>query len=210
MSNSAKPIISFNLSKQGSEPISFNLNKVQEYLVKLYWKSAHDCDVHAFALTENVITEFDDVVSTYNPTLVLQSNTAQTRISGDKKPFQNRAGSILHMGDVKTGLNPNDEKPDEELKVILSKFKPTQTAIPFFVSIHPASTAKFREVADLRLVIEQCDGVKLLEAHLGRDFDDYDMVQIGMLVKSNKGDWLFDPKAVGLNGDFNDLVGAFQ
>lgn len=48
---------------------------------------------------------------------------------------------------LKLGLNPNDEKPDEELKVILSKLKPTQTAIPFFVSIHPASTAKFREVS---------------------------------------------------------------
>lgn len=205
-----KPLISFKLSKEGSEPIAFNLNKVQEYFVKLYWESPHDLDVSALILTESIITEFDDVVSTYNPNLVLQSDTSRTRISGNKAPFQNIAGSILHMGDVKTGLNANSDKPDEQLRVVLSKLKPTQSGIPFVVSIHPAASAKFREVSGLRLIIEQCDGVKLLEAHLGRDFDDYDMVQIGMLVKSSKGDWLFDPKAMGINGDFNDLIGAFQ
>ena len=205
-----KKLISFELTKEGSEPISFNLNKVQEYIVKLYWDSPHDLDVHAFVLSDNLIQEFDDVVSTYNPTLVLQSDTSRTRISGDKRPFQNRTGSVLHMGDVKSGLNANSEKADEELRVVLNKIKSTQNGIPFFVSVHPLATAKFREISSLRLVIEQCDGVKLLEAHLGRDFDDYDMVQVGMLVKSKTGDWLFDPKAVGLNGNFNDLVGAFQ
>lgn len=203
-------MIQFNLSKEATAPIAFNLNKVQEYIVELYWKTAHDLDVHVLALTNHVITEYDDVISTYNPTLVLQSDNTTPRLSGDKRPFQNRIGSVLHMGDAKTGLNANDAIPDEQVKIVLSKLKATQTEIPFFVSIHPPSTSKFREVADLRLVIKQCDGTKLLEAHLGRDFDDYDMVQVGMLIKSKTGDWLFDPKAVGLNGDFNTLVGAFQ
>lgn len=202
--------IQFQLSKEASAPIAFNLNKVQEYIVELYWQSAHDLDVHAFLLTNDVITGYDDIVSTYNPTLVLQSDGVTKRIAGDKRPFQNVQGSVFHNGDAKTGLNPNEALPDEQLKINLSSIKAGQTSIPFFVSIHPPANSKFKEVADLRLVIKQCDGNKLLEAHLGRDFDQYDMVQVGMLVKNTSGDWLFDPKAVGLNGDFNTLVGAFQ
>ena len=58
-----KPLISFKLSKEGSEPIAFNLNKVQEYFVKLYWESPHDLDVSALILLCSGFVHLPEIVT---------------------------------------------------------------------------------------------------------------------------------------------------
>jgi stress response protein SCP2 len=152
----------------------------------------------------------EDVLSTYNPTLVLADNPSKNHIAGGKEPFMTPNGGLVHMGDKRTGLSVNAREPDEVLKTNNPKFNPNWTEVAIVVAMHPPHSGKFKDVDGARLVIKDDTGKELLEANLTHDFDEYDIVQMGSLLKNDSsGAWEFKPVAVGINGDFNAVLAAF-
>lgn len=203
--------IQFNLTKDSSAaPIAFALSKVQEFTIELYWDSRHDLDAHAIALTAGRVTAMADVLSTYNPSLVLVDNPSQNHVAGGNAPFMTVNGGLVHMGDKRTGLSVNTREPDEVLKAAHAKFAAHWDEVAIIVAMHPPHAGKFKDVDGARLVIKDDTGKELLEANLTHDFDEYDIVQMGSLLKNaQNGAWEFKPVAVGINGDFNAVLGAF-
>lgn len=203
--------IQFNLTKDASAaPIAFALSKVQAFTIELFWNSRHDLDAHAIALTSGRLTAMEDVLSTYNPTLVLADNPSKNHIAGGKEPFMTPNGGLVHMGDKRTGLGVNSQEPDEVLKTANAKFGAHWDEIAIIVAMHPPHSGKFKDVDGARLVIKDDTGVELLEANLTHDFDEYDIVQMGSLLKNaGNGAWEFKPVASGINGDFNAVLSAF-
>lgn len=202
--------IQFDLTaKKDATPIAFNLNKVHKFLVKLYWESQHDVDVHAI-LMKNLSHENDyqRMLTTYNPQLVLVDNPSVNHTPGGKKPFRNLSGSLTHMGDARTGIQVTETNPDEILMFDTSAVRDGENSVAFFVGIHPPSHHKFKEIKNLRIVVCEENGKELLQANVGSDFNNYDMAQVGGFVKNTAGEWLFDPSSMGLDGDFNAVVAA--
>lgn len=202
--------IQFDLTKDKSAaPIAFALSKVQAFIVELYWESKHDLDAHAIALANHRYTSADDILSTYNPNMVLLDDRSKNHTVGGNSAFTNQANSLVHMGDKRTGLGVNARDPDEVLRVNLSNLG-GRDEVGFFVTMHPPCTAKFSDVDSAKLVIKDDTGAELLVANLTHDFDAYDMVQMGSIVKNAAtGAWDFNPVANGVNGTFNDILAAF-
>lgn len=208
--------IQFDLVKDaGAAPIAFCLSKISQYIVELYWNSPHDVDSHAIALIPKLGAEgrqlggVDLILSTYNPNLVSIDNPDQPRIAGKKGPFRNSSGSLKHLGDVRTGIQLDVTAPDETIIVELDKLEPMVEEVCFFVTSHPPNASRFSEINDVRLVIKDDSGTVLLQANLTNDFDQYDMVQMGSIVKNKQTlAWDFNPVAVGLNGTFNNILAA--
>lgn len=206
-------MIQLDLSKEVKAPISFSLSKVRRYIVELYWESAHDLDAHAIALKDGKLTCEDDILSTYNNQLVLTEDVSVNHNprSEIKKPFQNLSGSLMHSGDARTGLSINAREPDEIVIIDTTKIDPSKNEISFFVTSHPPCKAKFNEVKDVKLLIKNDEGEILLTANLKQDFDQYDMVQMGSLMLNPvTNDWEFSTIAVGLNGQFNNILSRLQ
>lgn len=199
-------VIQLNLSKETKAPIQLSLSKVNKYIVDLFWDSKHDLDVHAIALQDGHYTGADDILSTYNPNLVLVDNPNINHTSGGKGPFQSINGSMVHNGDRRSGIQANQQSPDEQIEINIAKIPANINEISFFVTIHPAATAKFREVNDAKMIIKDDSNKELLQANLTNDFDQYDFVQMGSIVRNSTGGWDFNPVAFGENGDFNTIL----
>lgn len=203
--------IQFDLTaKQDQKPISFVLNKITKYFVELYWDSAHDLDVHAIMMENGSHkNNTQNIVSTYNPTLVLVENKNVNHVPGGVKPFCNTSESITHLGDVQTGLQVNEQQPDETIILELGNIPTGRDQIMFFIGIHPPSSAKFDQVKNAKMIVRAEDGTKCLQANVTADFNAYDIAQVGSFKKEPvTGEWQFDPSAMGLNGDFNSIVAA--
>lgn len=204
-------MIQLDLSKDATAPISFSLSKVQRYTVELYWESQHDLDAHAIALKNGKLTSADDILSTYNSSLVQVDNPTVNHKVGGKESFRNKSSSLIHNGDKRTGISVSAQTPDEVLIVDLTKINNDLNEVSFFITNHPPRSAKFREVNDAKIVIKDDSGEALLTANLTHDFDDFDMVQMGSLVlnPSTQG-WEFKPHAAGINGTFNNILELLQ
>lgn len=201
----------FNLTKDSSQaPISFNLSKVQKYIVELYWESKHDLDVSAFLLnSSDKIESYQDVISTYNSNLFLLDDMSKNHMSGGKEPFTNESRSVIHMGDKRTGISVNEREPDEVMEIVLNLIPSGKDRVPFCISSHPPHIVKFKDVSGCKLVIKDDTGKVMLVSNLTNDFDEFDMVQLGSIVNIG-GDWQYDPKGVGINGNFNTLIEVFS
>lgn len=198
--------IQLELTKEKKAPISFSMNKTQKFIAELHWDSKHDLDVHAITLSNGHYTGFDDILSTYNPNLVLEENSSVNHVPGGKKPFRTVNGFLTHKGDMQTGLSMDAKLPDETLVIDLTKAPKYADQVSFFISVHPPGTAKFNEVKDAKLIIKDDSGNQLLVANLSHDFDQYDLVQMGSIALTPAGNWNFDPNSVGINGSFNDVL----
>lgn len=204
-------MLQFDLCKEASAPLSFSLSKIQKYIVELHWDSKQDLDVHAIGLVNGKITSAQNVLSTYNPQLVLCEDVTKRRTVGSKQAFQNESGSLKHFGDSRTGIQISGQAPDEVLEIDLPKLVNGENEVSFFVTSHPPNKVKFSEVNDAKLIIKDDSGEVLLIANLTSDFDQYDMVQMGSLVLNPANQaWEFNPVAVGLNGTFNDIMAMLQ
>lgn len=203
--------IQFNLTKDASAaPIAFALSKNQAFNIELFWDSQHDLDAHAIALVGGRCTAMADVLSTYNGGLVLVDNPSQNHVAGGKGPFMTPNGALKHMGDKRTGLSVNTRDPDEVIETDNTKFPAHWDEIAIVVAMHPPHSGKFKDVDNAKLVIKDEQGKELLVANLTHDFDQFDIVQMGSLVKNGAtGAWDFKPVAVGINGDFNTVMAAF-
>lgn len=203
--------IQFDLTtKQNQKPISFVLNKVNKYFVELFWESAHDLDVHAVMMSKGSHNnDTQNIVSTYNPTLVLLENKTINHVPGGKKPFCNTSESVIHMGDAQSGIQVNEQQPDETVAINIANIPNIRDQIMFFISIHPPSSAKFDQVKNAKMIVRAEDGTKCFQANITSDFNAYDIAQLGSFKKnSTTGEWQFDPSSMGLNGDFNSIVAA--
>lgn len=197
--------VQFDLTKEAGAPVAFNLSKVLKFIVELYWDSQHDLDSHAIQLANGHYTSGDDILSTYNTGLVLVDNPSKKHVAGGKEPFQNAYGSLVHQGDKRTGVSVDQRVPDEVFVINLDKIPEDKNEVSFFITSHPPHAVKFKDVSNCKLVIKDDSGAELLIANLTNDFDSFDMVQMGSIVRSN-GNWEFNPVAVGLNGNFNNIL----
>lgn len=198
--------VQFDLTKEaGAAPIAFNLSKVSHFIVKLFWESQHDLDAHAVQLADGHYKAGDDILSTYNTGLVLVDDKSKNHPAGGKEPFQNTYGSLVHNGDKRTGISVDQRQPDEVMQINLANIPADRNEVGFFITSHPPHAVKFKDVSNCKLVIEDDTGKQLLIANLTNDFDSFDMVQMGSIVRAN-GNWEFNPVAVGINGNFNNIL----
>lgn len=200
--------LQFNLTKDaGAKPLAFALSKNHKFIVELFWDSKHDLDAHAVGLRQGRCTDGEMCLSTYNPTLVQVDNPSKNHFSGSKAPFRNACGSLVHQGDKRTGISVDTRAPDELMTIEMAKLDADVDEVSFFVTAHPPQQVKFKDVDNAKLVIKDDTGAVLLTANLTHDFDQYDMVQMGSIVKNvQTGAWDFNPVAVGINGSFNDIL----
>lgn len=200
--------LQFNLTKDaGAKPLAFALSKNHKFIVELFWDSKHDLDAHAVGLRQGRCTDGEMCLSTYNPTLVQVDNPSKNHFSGSKDPFRNACGSLVHQGDKRTGISVDVRAPDELMTIEMAKLDADVDEVSFFVTAHPPQQVKFKDVDNAKLVIKDDTGAVLLTANLTHDFDQYDMVQMGSIVKNAQtGAWDFNPVAVGINGTFNDIL----
>ena len=98
------------LVKEGETPKKFSLSlaKPARFSVELFWESVHDLDGHVLLAHNDgngaKITDFAQVLSTYNPNLPLADGSSFTRTSGDKRPFTTPCKSLHHSGDARSGI----------------------------------------------------------------------------------------------------------
>lgn len=199
--------VQFDLTKDaGAAPIAFNLSKVSQFIVELFWDSKQDLDAHAIQLIAGHYGSGDDILSTYNTGLVLVDDNSKKHAACGKEPFQNSYGSLVHNGDKRTGISVDQRQPDEVMQINIAKIPADRDEVSFFITSHPPQSVKFKDVSNCKLVIKDDSGKQLLIANLTNDFDGFDMVQMGSIVRHN-GNWEFNPVAVGINGNFNDILG---
>lgn len=210
-------LIQLPLTKEETAPaIAFDLNKAQRYVVELYWQTKHDMDSHAVALVagkgangKGAYQAHDDILSTYNTSLVKVADPTKKHVSGSEGAFRAVNGGLIHHGDARTGLGSSEQAPDETIEVVLANLPSDRTEVAFFITSHPPKSATFGEVQGAKLVIRDDQGVALLEANLTSDFGEFMMIKMGSIVKNEStGAWEFSPVAVGYNGTFNDILGA--
>lgn len=202
------PALQFDLTKdQSAKPLQFAMSKNNKFHVELYWDSKHDLDAHAVGLRQGHCQDGEMCLSTYNPTLVQVDDPSKNNFAGSKAAFRNQVGSMVHQGDKRSGLTVNGQVPDEVLTIEMSKLPSDVDEVGFFVTAHPPLCIKFKDVNDAKIVIKDDAGEVLLTANLTHDFDQYDMVQMGSIVKNAAtGAWDFKPVAVGINGTFQDIL----
>lgn len=199
----------FNLNKADAQPIKFNINKRQKFIVELYWETKHDLDVHAFLLTQGKMQEQDDLISYCNESLVLVDEPSKNHSSGCKKPFMNTYGGVKHLGDARSGLNLDSRLPDEVLEININLLPTTKNELPIFVCGYPQNSVTFKEVNNCYLKVKDDTGVELFQANLTSEFDQFTGVQMGSFIKTDSG-WEFKPVAVGFSNGLEQIISAYS
>lgn len=199
----------FNLQKEDAQPIKFNINKRQKFIVELYWETSHDLDVHMFLLQQGKMQEQQDLISYCNEALVLVEDNSKLHTAGCKKPFQNISGSVKHLGDARTGISLDLRQPDEVVEINIATLPTTRDELPIFVCGYPQNAVKFKEVNNCFLKVKDDTGVELFQANLTSDFDQFTGVQMGSFVKGSSG-WEFKPVAVGFTNGLEQIIGAYS
>ena len=209
--------LQLDLVKNQKQTLQLGLSKNNEYLVKLFWDSRHDLDVHAVGITKNgnkrtINADVNRVLSTYNTACVLTNNTAQNIRSGEDQPFEVPQGYMKHTGDVRSATASNVD-PEEELVVVLNKVPDDVNQIGFVVTIDPPNlpdapnTANFSQVKNAKMQITEANGTVLLEAKLTEDFATSNVVYLGAIEKEGLI-WNFDASPEGIDGTLNDFLGG--
>lgn len=80
--------IQLNLTKEGGQKLSLNLDKGAKFNISGYWNSSRDVDLHVLiANAGSKVTSLDDVVSTYNDQAMFNPQTGQSHNRGAKNTF---------------------------------------------------------------------------------------------------------------------------
>lgn len=209
MSQVVQPI-TFESDKGNSKPISFDTDKCGVYLLNAYWRCQHDVDISIILLVNGSHqNDYQNIFGTLNPTLVTVADPSinHNPKAPIKTPFQTVNGALKHFGDRRTGISVDPKVAGETIRIEVGLLDPRVNGMLFFANIHPDKTANFNVVEDARLEIAKEDGTVLLNGNLSRDFDAYNIVQMGGLFKdANSGEWLFDATSNGFSGNFNKIV----
>lgn len=201
-----------NLLKEGDQKpkLHLNLTKTSRFSVELFWESEHDLDGHALLATNTgagaKVSNWAQVLSTYNTQLPLADGSSATRQVGDKRPFTTPCKSLHHSGDARTGIGAS---VDEIITIDGSSFPAGVNELPIFVTIHPSQTAKFSQVKQAGIRIKDDSGKVLGEYQLSDQFGEFDAVQMGSLILGTNG-WEYVAAGSGFNGDFNVIMDFFS
>lgn len=203
--------ILLDVTKEATPAISLNVNKVSQYIIELSWESKHDLDGGLIALSNGRLDgDFDRVLSTFNPNMVLQSDTTKNISRGSKYPFQNKASYLFHSGDVLDGTTVSGV--DETAIFDVDNAPSTVNGVAIVLGIYPPNSptnqsALFGEVKNAKVVIKTNERT-LLEANLTSDFNDADTVKFGTIEFVNN-DWKFNPNAIGVVGGINEILKGY-
>lgn len=197
------------LSKTGSASpkLVLNLSKPARFSVELYWDSAHDLDAHALLATNlgdgAKVTDFIQVLSTYN---AKKTNPAGVLLNNPDGSFSTPEGALTHSGDCRNGLTSDI---DEVITIDGARVPPGVNEVPIFVTVHPAHSATFAQVAKAGIRIKSEQGRILGEYRLSEEFGAFDAVQMGSLLL-DAGGWAYHATGVGFKGDFNAILAFFS
>jgi tellurium resistance protein TerD len=201
--------LQLNLGKDtdSAKKLSLNLAKPAKFSIELFWDSPHDLDAHALLGTNSgqgaKITALDQVLSTYN---CVKTNKQGILPANPNGSFNTPCGSLHHSGDARTGVGTDI---DEVITIDGSMIPNGVNEIPIFVTIHPSKAAKFAEVKTAGIRIKNDQGTVLGDYVLSNQFGAFDAVQMGSLILGDNG-WEYAEVGIGINGDFNTILGYFS
>jgi len=121
---------------------------------------------------------------------------------------QDPAGSVIHLGDNRTGEGDGD---DEQIKVDLNKVPAHIHRIAFTVTIHEAEARRqnFGQVSNSFIrIFKEDDGQELIRYDLGEDFSIETAVVVGELYRHG-GEWKFNAIGSGFQGGLAALCNNF-
>jgi tellurium resistance protein TerD len=203
-----------NLTKPGdvTQKLQLNLEKDEEFKVRLMWKGSTDLDLHAlvtYSTNENEpakASSFEDVLSPYNLKRIIRGQEYGILVPDADGSFSIHGGALMHGPDVIGG-------GEEWLLVRPTKLiVPTggRIEIPLLSMIHPQGKGKtFGLVDSAGVIIENSNGDEVLNASLSKQFASYFGVQMGSIVVDANGSW-YESVGVGFNSDFNGVLGHFS
>jgi len=201
--------LTLSLTKPGAAApkLALNLSKPARFTVELYWDSPHDLDAHALLAANHgqgaKVSAFEQVLSTYNSKKTNAAGVLETNADGS---FSTPEGALRHSGDCRNGVTSD---VDEVITVDGARVPPGFNEIPIFVTIHPAHSASFAQVARAGIRIKSDTGALLGEYALSEEFGSFDAVQMGSLVLDATG-WTYHATGVGFNGDLNAILAYFS
>ncbi|MGO4152047.1 hypothetical protein [Cupriavidus sp. YAF13] len=206
-----------NLSKPGeaAPKLSLNLNKGEEFKVRLSWDGNTDLDLHAL-VTVNTgsgakASSLGDILSTYNVERVLEGGVkAGTLPLAADKTFSVHGGALVHSPDARDGSLAGDDEYVTVKPRLLTMPAAGHLEIPLLAMIHPQASGKtFKHVENARVIIENSAGQPQLDVGLSSQFGAFVGVQMGSIVVDGNGA-SFVGVGVGFNTDFNGVLGHFS
>ncbi len=195
------------LAKPGDvvQKLQLSLNKGARFTVELRWDSTHDVDAHALLATNGgngaKVNDFAQVLSTYN---AKSTNPNGMLVTNQDRSFSTPCGALTHSGDARTGVTTDI---DELITIFGDKVGSEVNEIPIFVTVHGGAT--FAGVKSASITIKDDEGKVLGEYQLTNEFAAFNAVQMGSLIRSDKG-WEYAPVGSGFMGDFNAVLGYFS
>lgn len=220
-------MLTLSLDKPGSGPtqrLQLSLTKGGGiFAAEVAWDCdpAHedDLDLHALACRNDgsgaKVNALDRVLSTYNTRLMNQrGGILPTNPDGT---FSALDGALVHSGDKRV------QKNIERIVVDVSKLPSDVNEIPLFATVHKAEhgegheegeegeeEAAFADIEVCTITMKDESGTELGAYRLSDEFGEFNVVQLGSLMRSADGSWEYAPVGSGFNGDFNDVLGHFS
>lgn len=208
--------LQLNLTKPGDVAVklALNLDKGERFKVRLSWDGATDLDLHALVAINMgagaKVSSFDDILSPYNVKRTIRGQVQGTLDKAPDGTFKIYGGALVHSADATDGGIDGD---DEWVTIQPDRLNPPAGGaieIPLVAMIHPQNTGnKFRNVKNARVIVENGQGVELLNVVLSDQFGDFVGVQMGSIMVEASGS-SFAAIGVGFNSDFNEVLGHFS
>ena len=207
----------FNLNKGGKFQISKGIGSV---LVGCGWTpaakagEAFDLDSHAFALVHP--GNSPEQATFYSPSngcypLALTYANADEMVKATDvgaKAFRSADGSMVHLGDNRTGVGEGD---DEQMKLALNQLPADVAEVAIWVTIHEAGKRKqtFQRVEKPYVrVLDSDSGEELCKYPLNEKFASAKSVHVGSLVRSGTG-WQFEAVGAGVEVELGEILGKY-
>lgn len=205
--------IVLNLTKPGDEApkLALNLNKGDLFKVRLTWDGATDLDLHSFVAFNDgsraKVNDPLDVLSIYNTKRKLQGVEYGTLDFEADRSFKIRNGALEHSPDVTEGGAEFILIRPDRLTVPAGG----QLEMPLIAMIHKGHAGKtFSTVQNPRVIVEDGNGVSLLDAALSTEFGPYIGIHAGSVIVQGNGQSHFEAIARGFDGDFNTVLSFFS
>lgn len=210
------PSLQLNLTKPGqtAQKLSLSLNKGEGFKVRLSWDGKTDLDLHALVAVNAgagaKVSSLDDILSPYNIQRTINGQVTGVLPLQADKSFSVHGGALVHSPDATDGFADGDD----EFVVInpgrLSAPAAGVIEIPLIAMIHPQTPGNvFRNVQNARVIIENNEGVALLDVGLSDQFGEFVGVQMGSIVIDANGS-SFSAVGVGFASNFNEVLEFFS
>jgi tellurium resistance protein TerD len=202
-------VLELNLTKPEDvvQMLALNLEKGERFRARLVWDGGADLDLHAFVAVNTgsggKISNFGDILSTYNVKREIRGKVVGTLDKKADGTFEIHGGALVHSPDALDGASA------EWVVVEPDRLVPPEGGaieIPLVAMIHPQSSGRaFRDVKNARVIVENSEGVEVLNASLSDQFGDFVGVQMGAIMVEPNGS-SFANIGVGFNDNFNKVL----